>query len=630
MSNDDLLFADGRCGKVIPSTKTHWGSLNKCCCLKPACHELSKAFRKINDIRGSAVQFPTFKVDSTKKELNAEKEHKQRRWQKHLVLDSAYIASLKDERIRSGPQPSDTRGSKKKPARVRAWVALHHFHPALLRNKDILPVKPNGHLGTLKDKVLVSVVRDSKILSCYSDADNLPRDKKYYTVVPNFTISRAQMDLRDAEKNFNLLEGIKRKEVEVKRSQVLARRVSDVLDEPATKRQRTEAQLPPESSTPSKEQMVAHYTSMLEQNDKERDEERKAPPCTDGCTIEEDDIYKLGDEWTIECTMKGRFGGLNRLQLTSDAYYAKKANTHLANQWFKLGTWSETKLYIEAFFGLTHSGESGSDCLRNKLSEFEECLMALLCMNQLFSHDLVARMFGTYKTKVSDVLKKWMPLWNEIGLILGILPFIDGWMIDELEPEKYVNLGLRKVGAVLDGKDYLTETARINRTVSVGQQSNKSHHAAFRNLTWSLPMGLVFEFTCPFLGRASEKSLVKLWGKHGRLTNVPKGYAVLLDKGFDKISGWMPNYNTVLHPAFLTKGKFNPEQIRYNLSICQNRYTCEVVYARVAQIENLQGVLKREKFEWFETLMNWGHGHANLYLPLQMPLRHKEYFDKDK
>jgi hypothetical protein len=102
------------------------------------------------------------------------------------------------------------------------------------------------------------------------------------------------------------------------------------------------------------------------------------------------------------------------------------------------------------------------------------------------------------------------------------------------------------------------------------------------------------------------------WTIECRLTNLPEGRAVLLDKGFDKISGWFPNCNAVLHPAFLTKGKFNPEQIRCNLSICHDRCTCEVVHARVAQTENLQGVLKREKFGWFEAIMNWGHGHANL------------------
>jgi hypothetical protein len=81
--------------------------------------------------------------------MNAEKEHKQGRWQKHLVLHSAFIASFKDERIRSAVQPSETRASKANATRERAFVALHHFHPVFLMNKDVLLVKSNGHLGIL-------------------------------------------------------------------------------------------------------------------------------------------------------------------------------------------------------------------------------------------------------------------------------------------------------------------------------------------------------------------------------------------------------------------------------------------------------------------------------------------------
>jgi hypothetical protein len=203
-------------------------------------------------------------------------------------------------------------------------------------------------------------------------------------------------------------------------------------------------------------------------------------------------------------------------------------------------------------------------------------------------------------------------------------------LVDELEPSKYIALNFRQVCSVLDGKDWGVETARKDRTASVGSQSNKTHGSAFRAVTWPLPIGLVFEFTAPFLSRASEKRLVKLWGKHGRLENLIKGYAVLLDKGFDKINGWLPNYNPIYHPAFLTKGKFNPEQIRFNLTVCQNRYTCEVVYSRVNQVKGIQGVIKREKSHWFEDMMNWAHGRANLYLPLQTPARHQDYFPKPK
>ena len=79
-----------------------------------------------------------------------------------------------------------------------------------------------------------------------------------------------------------------------------------------------------------------------------------------------------------------------------------------------------------------------------------------------------------------------------------------------MELQSYIDLGLQKVGAVLDGKDFLCETVRSNRTVSISQQSNKMHADTFRILTYTLPFGLSFEHTDVFLSRVSEKGLVKL------------------------------------------------------------------------------------------------------------------------
>jgi DDE superfamily endonuclease len=42
---------------------------------------------------------------------------------------------------------------------------------------------------------------------------------------------------------------------------------------------------------------------------------------------------------------------------------------------------------------------------------------------------------------------------------------------------------------------------------------HKVHHAAVRIISWSLPWGLYVEHTDPFLARATEGSLVHLWGK---------------------------------------------------------------------------------------------------------------------
>jgi hypothetical protein len=136
-------------------------------------------------------------------------------------------------------------------------------------------------------------------------------------------------------------------------------------------------------------------------------------------------------------------------------------------------------------------------------------------------------MFATKDTTISDAIVEWMPKYGKIGLMLGILPFIDKDLVEALDPEKYISLQFLQICSVFYGTDWAGKTAHKDWTTSVGSQLNKTGGSAFRAVSWSLPMGLVFEFTTPFLGQASKKRLVKLWRKHGRLKNLPRGQAVL-------------------------------------------------------------------------------------------------------
>ena len=91
-----------------------------------------------------------------------------------------------------------------------------------------------------------------------------------------------------------------------------------------------------------------------------------------------------------------------------------------------------------------------------------------------------------------------MPIFGEVGKHLSILPFVDKETIDELEPQSYIDLGLRSIALVVDGKDFHAQTVRNNRTISTVQQGNKLKAASIRILTWSLPFGLNVEHTNEF------------------------------------------------------------------------------------------------------------------------------------
>ena len=79
-------------------------------------------------------------------------------------------------------------------------------------------------------------------------------------------------------------------------------------------------------------------------------------------------------------------------------------------------------------------------------------------------------------------------------------------------PIRYFELGLDKVGLLMDGKDCVTDTVRVNSFISRSQYSDKMHCSAARYIMWVLPCGLSVTYTPVFLGRTSEKALVEYWG----------------------------------------------------------------------------------------------------------------------
>ena len=68
--------------------------------------------------------------------------------------------------------------------------------------------------------------------------------------------------------------------------------------------------------------------------------------------------------------------------------------------------------------------------------------------------------------------------------------------------------------------------------MSNGKQQS-THSSTIRGCTWSTPTGTVHEFSDPVFARASEKAIVRWWTGYGRFKDMPIGYLVSADKGFD-------------------------------------------------------------------------------------------------
>lgn len=81
--------------------------------------------------------------------------------------------------------------------------------------------------------------------------------------------------------------------------------------------------------------------------------------------------------------------------------------------------------------------------------------------------------------------------------------------IDIAMPERYFEIGLERVGLLMNGKECVTDTVRVCFFKPRAQHSNKMHCSAGRYIMWVLPCGLSVTSTPLFLGRVSEKALVE-------------------------------------------------------------------------------------------------------------------------
>ncbi len=347
----------------------------------------------------------------------------------------------------------------------------------------------------------------------------------------------------------------------------------------------------------------------------------------------------------IEQFSKESMGGLTRLNISSDEYHRR--NPNVAKNLFgfedrreggTLSPWDITKQFIKDMWDVDHVEPTKNTILddggrKKPMSKFEQVLITLMWFQNLHDHNYLAAIWGCHKDIIGTTIKWWAPHFHEVGCQLARLP-LDKEFLEKSYPQSYVDMKFpAKVASVVDGTDVLSQSVRKQRAVNVIQRSDKVKHSAFRGITWSLPMGLVHEFTDPFFARASEKALVRLWAGHGRFKDIPIGWLISGDKGFDQTSVFYPHYNQILHPAFLTGGdnaQFSEKQIGWNRKACEKRYTSEVVFARFKKYGGMAQILERHSFHYVHYLWAWAHGMANFgYLPLQTPAN-TDYFPKSK
>ena len=104
----------------------------------------------------------------------------------------------------------------------------------------------------------------------------------------------------------------------------------------------------------------------------------------------------------------------------------------------------------------------------------------------------------------------------------------EGYLEAEM-PGDFREQHMGTVGALVDGKDFATDTTRQQTAMTRAMRSDKISHSGARCNTWTTSAGLTFEHTALFMARATEGRLVALWSR--ALAKIPAGRAVLAGPG---------------------------------------------------------------------------------------------------
>ena len=119
----------------------------------------------------------------------------------------------------------------------------------------------------------------------------------------------------------------------------------------------------------------------------------------------------------------------------------------------------------------------------------------------------IAMIWGRNNGHAGRLINNAVTIIGHAGKDLSILDITSDFL-EAACPQQYKDEGLERCLGVPDGKDFMIYTTRKNTIFPRASFSDEVHHSAVRCISWSSPMGLSFEHTDLFLGRAPEKRLV--------------------------------------------------------------------------------------------------------------------------
>ena len=321
------------------------------------------------------------------------------------------------------------------------------------------------------------------------------------------------------------------------------------------------------------------------------------------------------------------YEGLNRFTLQCDDWHKKHPKA--ANHLFGFKSWHETKVHLRCFWPDVKKPDPKTLQIETDMSMYEKLLITKMRFQRAMSEDMLALIWGRVQSSINFYVHECAPMWGEVGRHLSILDIDEEYLNAEI-PDAFTDLGLGKVGAMPDGKDFMTDTSRVNTAIGRAMWSDKVHHSGARCISWTTPAGLAFERTVLYMARASETACVATWREV--LKKIPAGRLVLADRGFSRDAILYPNFNVHLTPCFLTgRDQFTSGEVESDRRKCELRYTSETAFSRVTCTTGLRDSIPRSLFTIMEDMCDWGHAYINLCAPMQPPSGAPEgYFNNSK
>ena len=213
---------------------------------------------------------------------------------------------------------------------------------------------------------------------------------------------------------------------------------------------------------------------------------------------------------SIEIELDGiKYIGLSRSTISSDQWH--KRHPEACHQLFGFDTFDELKIYHKAFFPKEKNYiEPSSPSIQ--IAFFEKSLMWLMKTRVDMKNSQLVLIFERSKSSITRYLKAIGPLWKKIGLNLCLLDITESFLKEQM-PQEFIDAHMTHVAALNDGKDFKSESVRVDSFFHRVGYSSKIQCNGFRIITYSLPYGLVLLTSSVYFARATEGGIVSIMGR---------------------------------------------------------------------------------------------------------------------